>query len=365
MLLIACGDERSHFERQETTLVVSAPATARLRLFHAGDDLEEARELDFPATRRKWLSKGRYFLQVDEGGQTLYYPVVVLGFRAGPDRDGTLAITVRPAPTSHLPDFADVPSGYVLLGDSANPQEQHYVWVSAYAMSVFEVTNAQFREFLFDPSGFAKPENWTKQGRDWIASNHSTASALMSPSAPDFGRFGQPEQPVTGVTWFEANAFCRWSYRASGGREVALHASQRRGVGKGRSRPGRFRLRPRNVDQRQADWLVQLAKKPWRSRHCGGPAGERPRVPVEPLWHLSHVRQCGQWTQSVFRAYSRRQPFADDDRNNDDSAERRTVRGGSWYSATTAAIYLAYRDGFQPYHRSDDVGFRVIARLTP
>jgi len=262
MLLIACGDERSHFERQETTLVVSAPATARLRLFHAGDDLEEATELDFPATRRKWLSKGRYFLQVDEGGQTLYYPVVVLGFRAGPDRDGTLAITVRPAPTSHLPDFADVPSGYVLLGDSANPQEQHYVWVSAYAMSVFEVTNAQFREFLFDPSGFAKPENWTKQGRDWIASNHSTASALMSPSAPDFGRFGQPEQPVTGVTWFEANAFCRWSYRASGGREVALHASQRRGVGKGRSRPGRFRLRPRNVDQRQADWLVQLNEKP-------------------------------------------------------------------------------------------------------
>ena len=103
MLLIACGDERSHFERQERTLVVSAPATARLRLFHAGDDLEEARELDFPATRRKWLSKGRYFLQVDEGGQTLYYPVVVLGFRAGPDRDGRLAITVRSAPATRLP----------------------------------------------------------------------------------------------------------------------------------------------------------------------------------------------------------------------------------------------------------------------
>ena len=178
MLLIACGDERSHFEREETMLVVSAPPAARIRLFHAGDDLRDATELDFPATRRVWLPRGRYFLRVDEAGQTLYYPVAILGFRAGPDRDGTLAITVRPAPSSHLPDFADVPSGYVLLGDSANPQEQHYVWVSAYAISIFEVTNLQYREFLLDPSGFAKPENWTQAGRDWMASNQSEASAL-------------------------------------------------------------------------------------------------------------------------------------------------------------------------------------------
>ena len=80
------------------------------------------------------------------------------------------------------------------------------------------------------------------------------------------------------------------------------------------------------------------------------------------IYHMSG--NVAEWTQSVLRAYSRRQPFADDDRNNDDSAERRTVRGGSWYSATTAPIYLPYRDGFQPCHRSDDVGFRVIARLT-
>jgi hypothetical protein len=186
MLLIACGDEQSHFERQETMLVVSAPPAARIRLFRAGDDIQGARELDFPATRRLWPPKGRYFLRVEEAGQTLYYPVAVVGFRAGPDRDGTLKITVRPAPSYHLPDFSAVPSGYVLLGDNANPQEQHYVWVSAYAISIFEVTNSKFKEFLFDPAGFAKPENWTKQGRDWMASNHSAASALMSPAAPDF-----------------------------------------------------------------------------------------------------------------------------------------------------------------------------------
>lgn len=365
MLLIACGDERPHFEREETILVVSAPPAATIRLFHAGDELRDATELDFPATRRLWLPRGRYFLRVDEAGQTLYYPVAVLGFRAGPDRDGTLAITVRPAPSSYLPDFAYVPSGYVLLGDSANPQEQHYVWVSAYAISNFEVTNSQFKEFLLDPAGFAKPENWTKQGRDWLASNHSEASASMSPTAPDFGRFAQPEQPVTRVTWFEANAYCRWLTARAGERRWRFTLPNDAEWEKAARGPDGFDY---GLGMLISDKQVGLYN--WR---------KNPGVPVtvvdrqesghtyQPnrygIYHMSG--NVAEWTQSIFRAYSRRQPFVDDDRNGDDSAERRTVRGGSWYSATTAPVYLPYRDGFQPHHRAGDAGFRVIARLAP
>ena len=239
------------------------------------------------------------------------------------------------------------------------------MWVSAYSSSIFEVTNAQFKEFLFDPAGFAKPDNWTKQGRDWLVSNHSAASALMSSSAPDFGRFGQPEQPVTRVTWFEANAYCRWLTARTGEGRWRFALPNDAEWEKAARGPDGFDY---GLGMLISDKQIGLYN--WRM-NPGAPvtvvdrqeSGHTYQPNRYGIYHMSG--NVAEWTQSIFRAYSQRQPFADDDRNNDDSAERRTVRGGSWYSATIAPIYLPYRDGFQPYHRSDDVGFRVIARLTP
>ena len=79
------------------------------------------------------------------------------------------------------------------------------------------------------------------------------------------------------------------------------------------------------------------------------------------LYHMSG--NAAEWTQSLFRAYGQDNPYAEDDRNRDDVAGRRSVRGGSWYSATTAPLYIPYRDAFHPDHNNNDLGFRVVARL--
>jgi formylglycine-generating enzyme required for sulfatase activity len=81
------------------------------------------------------------------------------------------------------------------------------------------------------------------------------------------------------------------------------------------------------------------------------------------MYHASG--NVAEWTSSAFWPYSRQQPFADDKRNDPDLDDRRTVRGGSWYSATSAPLYLPYRDAFQPYHRANDVGFRLVAKRKP
>jgi len=70
-----------------------------------------------------------------------------------------------------------------------------------------------------------------------------------------------------------------------------------------------------------------------------------------------------EWTRSILRPYDRDNPYQADDRNRDDASGRRTVRGGSWYSATIAPLCLPYRDAFQPEHCNNDLGFRLIARL--
>ena len=44
---------------------------------------------------------------------------------------------------------------------------------------------------------------------------------------------------------------------------------------------------------------------------------------------------------------------------------RVVIRGGSWYSASTATLYIPFRDSFQPEHSTQEVGFRIIARRLP
>ncbi|MCI0690908.1 formylglycine-generating enzyme family protein [candidate division KSB1 bacterium] len=72
-----------------------------------------------------------------------------------------------------------------------------------------------------------------------------------------------------------------------------------------------------------------------------------------------------EWTQSINRAYNRERPYVDDDRNHDDTAGLRVARGGSWYSASIAILYIPYRDAFQPEHSTQDIGFRIVAKLLP
>ena len=76
-------------------------------------------------------------------------------------------------------------------------------------------------------------------------------------------------------------------------------------------------------------------------------------------------RNAAEWTQSLVRPYSSTHPYQEDDRNEDSASGRRVSRGGSWYAATTARMFISYRDEFQPEMNSNDIGFRVAALPLP
>jgi formylglycine-generating enzyme required for sulfatase activity len=81
------------------------------------------------------------------------------------------------------------------------------------------------------------------------------------------------------------------------------------------------------------------------------------------LYHLTG--NAVEWTQSTNRPYNRERPYVDDERNHDDTIGLRVARGGSWYSASIAILYIPYRDAFQPEHSTQDIGFRIVAKLLP
>ena len=103
--------ESLHYEREETELIISNTPRAQLTLFKAGKDLQDASAMSSIEGDRTWLSKGNYFLKVDHGPRSLFYPVPIHGYRSGPDESGTFIVTIRPpgpdSPHGMLPDLPD------------------------------------------------------------------------------------------------------------------------------------------------------------------------------------------------------------------------------------------------------------------
>lgn len=365
--------ERLHFEREETELIVSNTSGASLTLFKAGKNLQDAVAMPPMGGERIWLPKGNYFLKVDRDGRSLFYPLPIVSYRGGPDQEGTFTITIRSPVTDSLPrllpdllDSVFIPSGYFLFGDHLRVQEPHYVWLGGFFINPFEVTNAEFREFLSDPHGYADDSNWTEAGRRWAAANPSHAAALLKPTDADFKRFGQPDQPVTQVNWFEANAFCRWLTKRIGQGKWIFALPTEAEWEKAARGPDNFDY---GLGMNVSDNEVRLYN--WKKN----PGAETTVVGLQEtlstykpnrygLYHMTG--NVAEWTESIYRTYNRQHPYVDDDdRNKDETPGERVLRGGSWYTASIAVLYIPYRENFQPEVQTPYLGFRVVARPVP
>jgi formylglycine-generating enzyme required for sulfatase activity len=364
--------EQERAERDQTEIVVGAPQGARCRLYESGREIDSGRLLNDGPCLSMWLTAGTYWMNVAASGGELNYPAPLLGYRLGPDRDGSFVITVRPRvqgdpplPRPESAGFVRIPSGHFLIGDRETPREPHYVWVPEFYMGVFEVTNAEFRDFLRDPKGYASNEYWTEAGQSWKRRGKSQTSASLSPPHADYIRFGQDDQPVTSVNWFEAIAYTRWlTVIRGGGRWSFALPSDAEWEKAGRG-PDGFNY---GLSATISDAETKLYN--WR-KNPGTPVtviglGETRRLFQPNRYGIYHASgNVAEWTKSAFSPYNRAQPYQDDKRNLPDTAGSRTVRGGSWYSATSTILYMAYRDAFEPNQSSNDVGFRIVAKLNP
>jgi sulfatase modifying factor 1 len=210
--------------------------------------------------------------------------------------------------------FALIPSQSFLMGsDDGRPDERpvHRVWVDAFEIGVCQVTNADYGAFA-------------------SATDH----------APRPAPFNDPEQPVVGVSWFEAVVYCDWLSSVSGRRvrlptEAEWECAARGGV-EGMHYPW------------GDEWPLQDDADGPRAVGRGAPN-------AYGLYDIcENVHEwCSDWYAPEYYDVSpERNP------RGPETGSRRASRGGSWRHQVRFSRCAA-RSSIPPEFRYADYGFRV------
>jgi formylglycine-generating enzyme required for sulfatase activity len=141
-----------------------------------------------------------------------------------PDSDRLHALCgLKPRVTDILPPpfaWCEIPAGKVTLEAGGYvPKGGQTFDVPAFAIAKYPVTNAQYAKFI-QAGGYHEKRWWTDAGWDAREANQWTEPRYWTNS-----NLNGVEQPVVGVSWYEAAAFCNW-LRELTGENVMLPTEQ-------------------------------------------------------------------------------------------------------------------------------------------
>jgi iron(II)-dependent oxidoreductase len=258
-----------------------------------------------------------------------------------------------------LPGEVEVPGATFQLGatgDEAfvfdNEKWAHAVEVAPFRIARAAVTNAEFAEFV-EAAGYGDERFWSEAGWRWRCEMGAetpvywkwAAGGGFSERRWDAMRSPPPHQPVIHISWFEAEAYCRWAGRrlpTEAEWELAASTPEKRRFPWGEAPPDASRA---NLDGR-----------------AGGPVD----VGAHPLGDSAYgCRQMTgnvwEWTASDFKPYPGfvRDPYKEYSEPWF-SSPHKVLRGGCW--ATRARLLRnTWRNFYPPDRRDVLAGFRTCA----
>jgi len=217
-----------------------------------------------------------------------------------------------------------VPAGRFWMGsdESRDEKPRHQVYLDAYHIDRYEVTNALYRRFA-GATGRPPLDSWS----DDVSNG--------------------PQQPAVEVSWDEADAYCLWASK-----RLPTEAEWEKAA--------------RGNDGRKYPWGDQWNTGANNSRAANlgksAPVGSYP-AGASPYGALDMAGNVWEWVADWYqRDYYSHGP----DRNppGPASGTRKVLRGGSWNDAPDS-LRTSYRYNFPPINRHAHVGFRCVRTAMP
>lgn len=208
---------------------------------------------------------------------------------------------------------------------------RHQVWVDSFYMDKYEVTVGEYKKFIQAKGHRELP--------DWVST--------YSPG---------PSHPVVGVSWEDADAYCRW-YDKQLPSEAQWEKAARGSDGR------RYPWGNEAVDGKRANYCDKNCDREWKDKSeddgypYTAPVGSYDRG-VSPYGIYNMSGNVWEWVQDWYEAdYYKRSP----ERNpvNTITSTYRVLRGGGW-DDDPANVRAAYRGRNAPGSRDLNTGFRCV-----
>jgi formylglycine-generating enzyme required for sulfatase activity len=223
------------------------------------------------------------------------------------------------------PEMVIIPAGSFLMGcdqGQENERPVHRVWLDGFALGKFSTTNREYK-ICVDDKAVAPPPFWSEP------------------------MFSHPDQPVVGVTWHEATAYCRW-------------LSER--VGQAVRLPTEAEWERAARGKREGALYPWGDEPPWErpfsgfDLESGGPArvgaGEANDFGLYAMSEGVHEWCSDYYAYDYYRHSPEKNPPGPS------SGQRRSSRGGSWRHRIKFSR-CAGRSSLPPNFKYADYGFRI------